>query len=160
MKSKIKKTKKGISPLIATVLLVGFVIAIAALLWMWWGNIVKEQAEKTAAQSQGKMVCSSEVGFSVTDASCYNSTHILLYLENKGITKIDDFRIQISGANQQGTVTLSDSLEKTESKQTSVPANQSSFGAITKVTVMPIVIRQSSPITCKDQAIEIIPAPC
>jgi len=160
MKSKIKKSKKGISPLIATVLLVGFVIAIAALLWMWWGNIVKEQAEKTAAQSQGKMVCSSEVAFSVTDASCYNSTHILLYLENKGITKIDDFRVQISGANKQETVTLSDSLEKTESKQTSVPFDKTALGDINKVRIIPVIIRQNSPTTCIDQAIEIIPAPC
>ena len=46
------KNKKAISPLIATVLIIGFTITIAAILMIWGGNLVKERAEKISARTE------------------------------------------------------------------------------------------------------------
>ena len=46
-KNNLHYNKKGISPLIATVLLVAFVILIAVLIWFWWDNVIKDQISKT-----------------------------------------------------------------------------------------------------------------
>ena len=57
--------EKGLSPLIATVLLIGFAIAIAILIWFWYGNFLKNQAEKEKSLTEGKLACSQEVNFQV-----------------------------------------------------------------------------------------------
>ena len=44
--------KKGISPLIATVLLIGFVVIIAASVYFWYDNVLKGEMEKRGAQSE------------------------------------------------------------------------------------------------------------
>ncbi len=52
-----KRGKKGISPLIATVLLIGFVVAVAAVVMLWGKGFVKERAEKEGALSQAQLEC-------------------------------------------------------------------------------------------------------
>lgn len=49
--------KKGISPLIATVLIVGFVIALSAIFWTFFSNTVKEQMDKQGLDTEGKSKC-------------------------------------------------------------------------------------------------------
>lgn len=51
--------KKGISPLIATVLLIGFTIVIAALVIKWGGDLVRSQAKTTTCTSQAQLKCVS-----------------------------------------------------------------------------------------------------
>ncbi|MBT4630788.1 hypothetical protein HOC06_01015, partial [Candidatus Woesearchaeota archaeon] len=38
--------KRGVSPLVATVILVAIVIIIALLLWFWYNNFLEEQRDK------------------------------------------------------------------------------------------------------------------
>lgn len=52
-----KRGKKGISPLIATVLLIGFVVAVAAIVMVWGKGFIKERAEKEGALSQAQLEC-------------------------------------------------------------------------------------------------------
>ncbi len=58
--------KKGISPLIATVLLIGFVIMMAILIWFWWNKVLKEQARKIGETSTAEWICANEVEFSAS----------------------------------------------------------------------------------------------
>lgn len=52
-------TKKGISPLIATVLLIGFTIVLAALVMRWGGTLFKTTTQTTGCESQGRLQCTS-----------------------------------------------------------------------------------------------------
>lgn len=49
--------KRGISPLIATILLIGFAIAIAAVVFTWGRGYVTETAEKEGSLSQAQLEC-------------------------------------------------------------------------------------------------------
>lgn len=51
------KNKKGISPIVATVILIGFVVLIILLIWLWSRNIYVEQANKETALAQEKVKC-------------------------------------------------------------------------------------------------------
>ena len=51
--------KKGISPYIATILLIGFVVAIILIITLWGRNLVEERAEKEGATSQAQLQCGS-----------------------------------------------------------------------------------------------------
>lgn len=51
------KNKKGISPLVATVILVGFVVVVIALVILWGYGFVTEQAEKSDALNEAHNKC-------------------------------------------------------------------------------------------------------
>lgn len=57
--------KKGISPLIATVLLIGFTIVIAAGIILWWTGSVKSFIDKDGAEQAAQIKCATETALSV-----------------------------------------------------------------------------------------------
>ncbi len=89
--------KRGISPLLATVLLIGFTVALVGLLILWGRSYVEERAEKEGALAEAKTECLN-IKFSVvdTDASAYPSA-ITVTLKNEGNKKIDGFIFRIEG---------------------------------------------------------------
>lgn len=82
--------KKGISPLIATVILIGFVVAIAAVVMLWGRGIVEETAEKQGEISQAKLAC-QDVDFKITLIGG------VYHFENTGSETIDSFVIRTIG---------------------------------------------------------------
>ena len=155
MKKK-RVNEKGLSPLIATVLLIGFAIAIAILIWFWYGNFVKNQAAKAEASTEGKLACSQQVVFQVKDVKKISNPDALSFtIENKGTTRIDDFRVRIKGTTGTETVIAEQSIDKTSSKQFSVSYTTAKVGNPTLATVIPVVIRKGSPTTCDQKAIDV-----
>lgn len=157
-----KKNKKGISPLIATVLLIGFAIALAVLVYFWWGNVLREQAQKQLVESP--IICAEQVELNLKDTTCYTNQpspdyYVLLYLENKGSVAIDDFRVRVLGSKSSVTVTIGDSLRKTQSKQTSVKYDLVSLGEVKEVIVEPIIIRGGKSTTCREQRVTLTNIP-
>lgn len=159
----IRKNKKGVSPLIATVLLIGFAIALAILVYFWWGNILREQAQKQLVESP--LICAEQVQLQVRDTTCYNEVSstgdyfVLLYLENKGGVAIDDFRVRIVGSTSSTTVTIGDSLRKTQSKQTSVAYNKNTIGQVQELVIEPIIIRGGKSTSCREQRVTLTNIP-
>ncbi|MBS3168048.1 hypothetical protein J4216_02920 [Candidatus Woesearchaeota archaeon] len=56
------KNKKGISPLIATVLIIGFTVVIAALVITWGTNLFKKTQTATAETSDINIACTEVIG--------------------------------------------------------------------------------------------------
>ena len=59
--------KKGISPLIATVLIIGFTVALAAVIMVWGQGFIKGMQEKTEAGADVQLVCAQDVSMSVSN---------------------------------------------------------------------------------------------
>ena len=97
--------KRGISPLIATVLLIGFVVAAAAVVMLWTRGFVGELQEKRCAEGAAKFSCSTDVEIGLRDAS-FGSGKVNAVVENKR-QKIDGFILVVHGP--AGT----DSIEST-----------------------------------------------
>lgn len=51
------KNKKGISPLIASILLIGFTVALAAIIMTWGTSFVKKQTEQTETEGSKALDC-------------------------------------------------------------------------------------------------------
>jgi len=60
------RSKKGISPLIATVLLIGFTIVLAALVFQWGGRLFKDTTTSTTCQGQVSLACASDVQLAIS----------------------------------------------------------------------------------------------
>jgi flagellin-like protein len=64
---------KGVSPLIATVLLIAFTLSIAGLLGGWLSGLTKTQTETLEKSSQETMNCTGSM-LSIVNVFCGNST--------------------------------------------------------------------------------------
>ncbi len=146
-----KRNKKGVSPLIATVLLIGFTIALAVLIWTFWGNIIKQQAEKTGAQTLGEFDCASKVSFRVKDV-CYETNKLVFDLENTGSTTIDSFSMSITGSSDTVLEKLNIVIKEGEAKQTRL-SYDANVGTLEEIIVFPVIIREGAPTTCTEKTV-------
>ena len=103
------RDKKGISPLIATVLLIGFTIVLAALVMRWGTGLLEGTTETQECLSLARIGC-TEVDFSLSVISAdYNncnigSCEINLTVRNNGAKEIDHLifiGMDVNGATTQ-----------------------------------------------------------
>ena len=135
--------KRGISPLIATVLLIGFTVIIAVSIWLWYGRIVTDQFMKQGAIAQIKSDCFSEIELQVlsVDASTGN-----IEIKNSGNKIFNGVRVLI---DEQTPLSEKESFQPGEQKTITVTG----INANNKVTVMPMIVRQGVPGTCSDKKV-------
>lgn len=103
---------KGISPLIATVLLIAFGVVIAAVLNVWMTGFTKKTSERVEEEAMQQLTC-SQGGISLRDL-VYNSTTSYLSgkIENTGSITLGEISLQILYTNfttQKTDLCLSDS---------------------------------------------------
>ncbi len=69
--------KKGISPLIATVLLIGFTVALAAFVITWGGEFTRDITSDTKDRSSRTVACTNELKFDVKKIDCAADTILI-----------------------------------------------------------------------------------
>ena len=99
-----KRMKKAISPLIATILIVGFTIVLAALVMRWTGTFFTTTTTETGEASEVAITCVSNIQFSVQD-SCIEGNKIKILVQNKGTQPINAFIFQVFGRDTLTTST-------------------------------------------------------
>lgn len=87
--------KKGISPLIATVLLVGFTIIIIALIIIWSLDFQGEIIEKEGKLSELKLRCQQFVEIDIPSTPTALGNELIIEIENTGIDEIKGFQFRI-----------------------------------------------------------------
>lgn len=94
--------RKGVSPLIAAVLLIAFTMAIAAILTAWITQFTTEQKEKSEVFEE-KIACAYANIKADRDLTIFNGTHITSFIENTGTQVVDIIKVQIwlAGAKQK-----------------------------------------------------------
>tara|TARA_Y100000310_G_scaffold327446_1_gene393839 strand:- start:19544 stop:20065 length:522 start_codon:yes stop_codon:yes gene_type:complete len=109
--------RKGISPLIATVLLIGFTIVLAAVVIRWGGDFITETTDTTSCESDLAQACATQVQFSIGSPSLDEATdEITLTLTNDADYAIDSFTwvLNLDGS----TVNSADIVEGLEAFET------------------------------------------
>ncbi|HLC54979.1 MAG TPA: archaellin/type IV pilin N-terminal domain-containing protein [Candidatus Nanoarchaeia archaeon] len=90
--------KRGISPLIATVLLIGFTIALAVIVTNWGLNYVKGTTERTSQQTEHALSCINDLDFEIKEVICPDETTGELgavVIDNRGDTQIERMTFRI-----------------------------------------------------------------
>ncbi len=95
-----EKNKAGVSPVIATVLLISMVVVIALIIFVWFRNINKEAITKFDGTNV-ELVCSD-----VTFESSYSSGE--LYILNSGNVPFYSIKMRIFTAGSYETTDLQD----------------------------------------------------
>jgi flagellin-like protein len=92
--------KKAVSPLIATVLLIAFAVALGAIVMNWGESFVRETQNTATEASAGKLDCTLKVDFEVMNAAYIeddtgtNAT-LKVLIRNAGDMPISEFVAQV-----------------------------------------------------------------
>jgi flagellin-like protein len=97
-----KLNKKGVSPVIATVLLIALVVIIALIVFLWFRSITQEAIVKFGDQNV-ELVC-EDVQFIAT----YNSATGTLSVSNTGNVPIYSMNVKISKTGEYKTEDISE----------------------------------------------------
>jgi len=94
--------KKAIAPLIATVILVGFAVSLAALVIDWNLGYYEDIQDKTDTETRTRLDCTVDLDLRLASIRgvqqiCYNNQtgNIELTLENANPEQIDDVKIRV-----------------------------------------------------------------
>ena len=88
--------KKGISPLIATVLIIGFVIALAVIILTWSQTFTERLTETTELSVEEGQECLQNVNIKIRSV-CYNTEDfkIIVQIENQARAPLSNFIFRV-----------------------------------------------------------------
>ncbi|MFP4112390.1 MAG: archaellin/type IV pilin N-terminal domain-containing protein [Candidatus Woesearchaeota archaeon] len=157
------KSKKGISPLIATVLLIAFAVALGAVVMNWGRTYVEDTAANAEKSSQIKIDCSLGVKINVHDIGgdpqiCYDEDEeeFVVYLNNKGSKGLEGIKTTIIGAENVVNYDQNVSLGVSNVKKFTFSYDTSDNGDIMQVVFTPKINVAGSrvPELCPDAELE------
>lgn len=155
--------KKGLSPLIATVLLIGITISMAALVMVWGQDLIKRTTEETGESATTEIKCISRVTLELLNASCFDLTTNLpmtpagtmaLTLDNRNEEAIDGIIVRVYGTgNVVQTRQIPFTLGAFSTDIITFQYGSPIQGGVTKVEVLPqIRLKEGSLKTCGQRA--------
>lgn len=88
--------KRGISPLIATVLIIGFTVALAAIIITWSTGFTKRMQEQTEETANVQVICATDVIFDIKSVCKVDGalTYKVL-IQNDGKENLKDWKIRL-----------------------------------------------------------------
>src|SRR3989344_2580762 len=145
--------KRAISPLIATILLIGFTVAIATSI-MLWSRGLTESAIESASKSQLKLSCTQDIEIDVKK-SCYTNKQVEIIVENKKGSVSGGFLIKIVGSGSTDVVPASPTsdIKPQEVEKIIALYDNSVTGSIEEIVIYPKLKVEDKVITCDAQAV-------
>ena len=102
--------KKGVSPLIATVLIIGFAVGLAAIIITFSSKYVEKVSEEVEEEAEIKITCTQRIDLNVKYA-CISGDHVNALIENTGSAPINSFIFRVIGSAGKATVSEDVGLE-------------------------------------------------
>lgn len=139
------KSKKAISPLIATVLIIGFTIVLAAVVIQWGGQLVDQLKGQTQTSTELSLACSSGLSeLKIVSAEKIGITPNLeleVTLDNKNEQVVSGITIRkyFTGGMVTSATNNTDMTAFSVVKYSVQQAVGDDFSILTKVGVMPMV---------------------
>lgn len=133
-------SKKGMSPLIATVFLIAFAVSLGVMIMNW-------NPEDTESQMQITSGC-KKLKIDFEGVPCYKDNSLVFTVKNVGESKIDIIKVKTSGGEIESEQTIkSSSMIVTESITKNIPFL---YDQISVVTFIPGYLEQGVVISCPE----------
>lgn len=149
-------SKQGISPLIATVLLVAFSVGLGAIVMSWGEQYVEQKADFVQGVKEAVTAC-DEATFTIlqlgeTQQICYKESTIETTLDNGPEVDIYDFsaRIISAGGTYTAETTIKDTLKKLHAAKIIIPYPKV-IGPPKQVKIVPKIKSGNDIILCKNK---------
>ncbi len=106
------KTKKGVSPLIATVLIIALTVALTVFLMNWAFNFFKERTSETSETTKEQLLCASGIDFDVRCDCTVNQNNAgacnVVVVNNNNMVFTGGLIARLIAANQKATTVTSE----------------------------------------------------
>jgi len=142
-------TKRGISALIAVVLILGFSVAVGAIVLTWGGGFIKNLQESTERSAEKQMTCSSDVRLDIRKIK-FLGNKIELLIENVGKKDIEKFHLRIYGSDGVDSIEVNSSLSSFGISNYEVEFDPGKTGFVESVGVFPSIIYGNEIISCSN----------
>jgi flagellin-like protein len=144
------KNKRGVSPLIATVLLIAFAVALGAVVMNWGRTYVTQTAQDVKSSSDVELACEQDVGLDWVeiggvDQICYggesSSGFIFFMVKNTESTKIESLGMNVIGSTNvlSNSSINGTSIEKGKVLRKNITYDYSTYGSIDLIELVPEV---------------------
>jgi flagellin-like protein len=129
-------SKRGVSPLIATILLIAFAVAL--------GAVVMQLGSGLASDS-----CSADVQISVSGFICYDGKQIKMSVKNSGNEELGGLGIWVYGSNEGIKIKNLDEVftSKTMSNL-KIDYDSKVYGSINKLEIIPKLKKDKELVSC------------
>ncbi len=142
--------KRGLSPVVATLLLISFAIALGVVIMNFGQAQIEEEAE-----------CTLNIGLKFSEVSgekqvCLDreKNQLFLIVENGINIKIDGLIVNIIGTKRALTHELADAkIEKAGAYLRYVPYNPEEVGKLRQIKIVPLVKMFDEQLICQEKAI-------
>lgn len=152
--------KRGVSPLVATILLVAFSIGLGALVMSWGEEYIEQKAEFVQGVGEAKTGCNA-VEFSLIQIGgvpqvCKTADSIELWIDNGPNMDIFNIHARVAGFRDVyvDEELLDEPLMRENSVKVSIPITEE-LGQILQVKLTPKIFVDNRLVTCNDQAMQI-----
>lgn len=150
------KNKKGISPLIATVLILGFTVALAAVIMTWGTGFTKKMQTQTEETANVQVICATDVVFDVKSV-CYEDEAVKcdplttdcykILIQNDGKESIKKWKIRIY-EDETKVDPLDSSVGIPAFGLAQIPVKPTTVTNVRKVEAIPIIQRAGADVVC------------
>lgn len=140
-------SKKGISPLIAIILIVGFSIVLAIVLLNWANTLSKDVQDSTQERSEKNLFLSKDVSIDLKETTIAGDK-INLLVENKGVKDIEDFIVRVYGFDGVDNIQVNSRLDSYGIKTFEITFDKNKVGIIKEVELLPIILFKGERVTC------------
>jgi len=100
--------KRGISPLIATVLIIGFTVALATIIITWGGGYIQGEQERVSETTSFALQC-TKLRYEVVDVTCNAGTNVLETVRITSNTDIEIPELILRVKNETNAISVFDS---------------------------------------------------
>jgi len=148
---KLAVAKRGISPLIATVLIIGFTVALAAVIMVWGQSFSKSMQKSTEQSTKIQLVCAQDVAFEM-ESLCYHGNKIYITVKNNGNVEIERYIVRMfKGANTAESANIDKEIAPFAISTHNFKVSSPEFAqSIKKIELIPIVKVEGKEITCQN----------
>ncbi len=151
--------KRGVSPLVATLILIMFSVALGALVMNWGKAYIEERAEFVTGAKTSPLSCDhidlAIIKVGDTQQICTNPTSGMLRIdiENGVGSQVDNIQLRIVGTQSVLTLDrlLGTALAKGESKTVEYPYTQA--GQVKQVKLTPYMLINNEPRMCAAKSV-------
>lgn len=166
MYKRITINRRAVSPLIATVLLIAFAVALGAVVMNWGRTFTEQKTAEVTATSDVATGCSLGISLKILEIAnkpqiCVGewgaNSYINFTVSNEGSKKIDSLRIMIIGDSSTPTINNSvsnSSISEGGLIKLSSPYVQSNVGTLKIVRVIPVIDTGGKKIPCTGSVLE------
>lgn len=149
-----KNKKRGISPLIATVLLIGFTIALVIIIFFWISSFTKERAAKTEEIVEAEVSCATAIDVGV-EKSCLDSSGVHFILENRKNTDISGFVLRLESTTDPNVDVIEINQILKALEVTNVDVVPQNLNVPESALIIPKITIDGKTALCQEKAIEV-----